>query len=379
MREAAEQNTPNSQGACPEAWKANEVRSDWALSTGSEGAQLNTAVTDDCGNIYIGWSAHHEGHVQKFFPSGALAWERKMSLRSEPRSDVYSITPTYAGGVLVSAWQGATVLQGNGEIDALIADDYFTDLRFKAAVPYRSGWMAVNSGGVATITPSSKMPPAIPLGSLAWMREGPIDNTGFVDLLAFENETYRVLTIVPPDIPQSSYVRQGGQGGDAPMSGETTPSWEIMIFVISGETSALEQRIAIAEAVDSITWGRSASGELLLAYVTKPPGSSTSSRLWDGTAWVNLGDERFSATDFHLLPNGENIVVGLREQGEIGSFTGYTVDNGRVQELAWTDTPMFLMNEAKTVSVVLSSGKHLLAIGSDPSEGNIRGEVLPLD
>ena len=374
VREAEEQNAPNPRGDCPQAWKDREVSPDWVLRTGSESAELNAATLDRCGNIYVGWTANQAGHVEKFFPSGGLAWERTWS--TSARSSIDSITPTFAGGVLVSTWQGTTVLRGDGEIDPIVAGDYFTDLRFEAAKPHGSGWMAINSGGVAMITPSSSEPLAVPVGSLAWMREGPIENAGYVGLLAFENETYRVLTIIPPDIPQSSYVRQGGE--EPRSNEETTSSWEVIIFVISGMTAALEQRIPIADEVHSITWGRSASEELLLAYVTQLPGGSTSSKLWDGSAWAPLGDEGFSATDFHLLPNGMSIVVGLKEQGDLGSFIGYTVDQGSVQELNWTDPPAFLSG-AKTASVVLSTGKRLLAIGSHPQEGDLYGVVLPLE
>lgn len=377
VREAEEQNAPNPQGNCPEAWKDSKVGSGWVLRTGSAGAQLNAAVVDDCGNIYIGWTADWDGYVEKFFPNGGLAWRRKMSLRSEPRSDVDSIIPTYTGGVLVSAWQGTTIFQGNGEPDPVLPSDYFFDWRFGAAVSHEAGWLIANSGAVAIFTPSSGEPLAVPLGSLAGIDLHPIDNYGYVGVLAFDDEIYRVLTIIPPKIPQSSYVRPGGE--DPSAREEVVSSWETRIYSIGGETAVLEQRISIEDEVDSITWGRSASGDLLLAYVTRPPGSSASSRLWDGSAWVALGDEGFSATDFHLLPNGKSIVVGLEEQGDVGSFVGYTVDSGRAQKLDWTDTPTFLANGAKTVSVVLSSGKHLLAIGSDPLEGDLRGEVLPLE
>lgn len=73
----------------------------------------------------------------------------------------------------------------------------------------------------------------------------------------------------------------------------------------------------------------------------------------------------------------QSIAVGLQEQGDIGLFVGCTVDDGSIQALDWIDNPEFLASE-KVSSVVLSTGQ-LLAIGTDPRDGDLRGELLPLE
>lgn len=378
VKEAEIQNAPNSRGDCPQRWKDSGLSTDWILKAGNAGATVNAAFEDACGNLYIGWTdSVRGGYVQKVFPNGDVAWEHNI-FADYAETNVFAMAATHTGGVMVSTFQGTTILLASGEPDPVLPPSNFYDFKFLAAIPHGHGWLAAHSICVATFNPSFDKPLDVLLGTIDGSYVDPIDDYGFVDVLALEDETYRVLTVFPPDIPQSAYVRQDGQGGEGPStSEENVSSWKVIIFVISDDVAVPEQRIAIEDRVGSIAWGSTATGDLLLAYVSEVPGALSSSKLWDGSAWVALGDEGFSATDFHLLPNGKSIVVGLQEQDDVGSFVGYTVDSGRVQEIDWTSTPEFLV-DGNVSSVVLSSGQ-LLAIGTDPIDEDIRGELLSIE